>query len=73
MYFTVDDPDFKAGIASLSMILQVPPYNDHLEQLKVCTIYLISITMYTSWPTKSLTSSYVTFATLLSCLIYLDM
>jgi hypothetical protein len=32
---TVDDPDFKAGIASLSMILQVPPYNDHLEQLKV--------------------------------------
>lgn len=31
----VDDPDFKAGIQSLSMILQVPPYQDHLEQLKV--------------------------------------
>ena len=34
-----DDPDFKAGIASLSMILQVPPYNDHLEQLKaICLV-----------------------------------
>lgn len=33
--FPVDDPDFKAGVASLALLLQVPPYHDHLEQLKV--------------------------------------
>ncbi|XP_052103928.1 RNA transcription, translation and transport factor protein-like [Mytilus californianus] len=34
-----DDPDFKAGIQSLSMILKVPPYQDHLEQLKaICLV-----------------------------------
>ena len=33
--FSVDDPDFKAGVASLALLLQVPPYHDHLEQLKV--------------------------------------
>lgn len=37
--FSVDDPDFRAGVASLSMILQVPPYKDHLEQLKaICLV-----------------------------------
>lgn len=34
-----DDPDFKAGVASLALLLQVPPYHDHLEQLKaICLI-----------------------------------
>lgn len=32
---SVNDPDFKAGVTSLAMMLQIPPYNDHLEQLKV--------------------------------------
>ena len=45
-HITVDDPDFKAGIASLSMILQVPPYNSHLEQLKVS--YYIWLCLNTS-------------------------
>uniref|UniRef100_K1PKI9 Uncharacterized protein n=1 Tax=Magallana gigas TaxID=29159 RepID=K1PKI9_MAGGI len=29
-----NDADFKAGVTSLSMILQIPPHTDHLEQLK---------------------------------------
>ena len=33
--FSVNDPDFKAGVTSLAMMLQIPPYEDHLEQLKV--------------------------------------
>ncbi|KAK3093651.1 hypothetical protein FSP39_018471 [Pinctada imbricata] len=34
-----NDADFKAGVASLSMLLQVPPYTDHLEQLKaICLL-----------------------------------
>ncbi|CAI9739332.1 Hypothetical predicted protein [Octopus vulgaris] len=33
-----NDPHFKAGIASLSMILQIPPHPDHLEQLKAICI-----------------------------------
>nr|XP_022329450.1 UPF0568 protein C14orf166-like [Crassostrea virginica] len=34
-----NDADFKAGITSLSMILQIPPHNDHLEQLKaICMV-----------------------------------
>lgn len=32
------DPHFKAGIASLAMMLQVPPHPDHLEQLKAICI-----------------------------------
>lgn len=32
---SVNDADFKAGVTSLSMILQIPPHTDHLEQLKV--------------------------------------
>lgn len=35
MSFSVNDPDFKAGITSLAMMLQIPPFDDHLEQLKV--------------------------------------
>lgn len=34
-FFSVNDADFKAGVTSLSMILQIPPHTDHLEQLKV--------------------------------------
>ncbi|KAL5007973.1 hypothetical protein ScPMuIL_013554 [Solemya velum] len=33
-----EDPDFKAGIASLSLLLQVPPHPSHLEQLKAISI-----------------------------------
>lgn len=33
-----NDPHFKAGIASLAMLLQVPPHPDHLEQLKAICI-----------------------------------
>ncbi|XP_033735834.1 RNA transcription, translation and transport factor protein-like [Pecten maximus] len=34
-----NDADFKAGVASLSMILKVPPHADHLEQLKaICLL-----------------------------------
>ncbi|KAL4237381.1 hypothetical protein ACF0H5_002099 [Mactra antiquata] len=34
-----DDPDFKAGVTSLAMLLQIPPYHDHLEQLKaICVL-----------------------------------
>ncbi|XP_069118119.1 RNA transcription, translation and transport factor protein-like [Argopecten irradians] len=34
-----NDADFKAGVASLSMILKVPPHTDHLEQLKaICLL-----------------------------------
>lgn len=32
---SVNDADFKAGVTSLSMILQIPPHTDHLKQLKV--------------------------------------
>lgn len=35
-----DDAEFKAGVTSLSMLLQVPPHHDHLEQLKACCILL---------------------------------
>lgn len=34
-FVSVNDADFKAGVTSLSMILQIPPHIDHLEQLKV--------------------------------------
>lgn len=34
-FVSVNDADFKAGVTSLSMILQIPPHTDHLEQLKV--------------------------------------
>ncbi|XP_060552844.1 RNA transcription, translation and transport factor protein-like [Ruditapes philippinarum] len=33
-----EDPDFKAGVTSLAMMLQIPPYHDHLEQLKAICI-----------------------------------
>lgn len=34
-----NDADFKAGVTSLSMILQIPPHTDHLEQLKaICMV-----------------------------------
>ncbi|KAK3609276.1 hypothetical protein CHS0354_001876 [Potamilus streckersoni] len=34
-----DDPDFKAGIASLSVLLQIPPHQDHVEMLKaICLL-----------------------------------
>lgn len=34
-----DDADFKAGVASLAMMLQIPPHPDHLEQLKaICLL-----------------------------------
>lgn len=33
-----NDPDFKAGVTSLAMKLQIPPYQDHLEQLKAICI-----------------------------------
>ena len=37
---SVNDPDFKAGVTSLSMLLQVPPHTDHLELLKVTKMNL---------------------------------
>lgn len=39
-----EDAEFKAGVTSLSMLLQVPPHKDHLEQLKAISI-LISNTL----------------------------
>ncbi|XP_059173370.1 RNA transcription, translation and transport factor protein-like [Physella acuta] len=34
-----DSAEFKAGVTSLAMLLQVPPHQDHLEQLKaICLI-----------------------------------
>lgn len=33
-----NDADFKAGVASLSMILKVPPHANHLEQLKAISL-----------------------------------
>ena len=33
--FAVDSPDFKAGVASLASLLQIPPHNDHHIVLKV--------------------------------------
>jgi len=35
-----EDAEFKAGITSLSMLLQIPPHHDHLEQLKAVCILL---------------------------------
>ncbi|XP_041353205.1 RNA transcription, translation and transport factor protein-like isoform X2 [Gigantopelta aegis] len=34
-----DDPNFKAGVTSLCMMLQIPPHPDHLQQLKaICLL-----------------------------------
>lgn len=33
-----NDPDFKAGVASLASLLQIPPHPDHLTQLKAICI-----------------------------------
>ena len=33
-----EDAEFKAGVTSLSMLLQVPPHKDHLEQLKAIAL-----------------------------------
>lgn len=33
-----DDADFKAGVASLAMLMQVPPHQDHLQQLKAISL-----------------------------------
>ena len=35
MIFAVNDPDFKAGVASLAQLLQIPPHADHHVVLKV--------------------------------------
>ncbi|XP_012939300.1 RNA transcription, translation and transport factor protein [Aplysia californica] len=35
-----EDAEFKAGVTSLAMLLQVPPHPDHLEQLKAICILL---------------------------------
>ena len=35
MFLAVNDPDFKAGVASLAQLLQIPPHADHLVVLKV--------------------------------------
>ena len=39
----VNDPDFKAGVASLAQLLQIPPHVDHLVVLKVSVSYLYGI------------------------------
>lgn len=31
-----EDAEFKAGVTSLTMLLQIPPHHEHLEQLKAC-------------------------------------
>ena len=35
VFYAVNDPDFKAGVASLAQLLQIPPHIDHLIVLKV--------------------------------------
>jgi len=35
MFCAVNDPDFKAGVASLAQLLQIPPHADHKVVLKV--------------------------------------
>ncbi|ESP00602.1 hypothetical protein LOTGIDRAFT_112115 [Lottia gigantea] len=35
-----NDPDFKAGVTSLSMLLKVPPHSDHLVQLKAISLLI---------------------------------
>jgi len=37
-FFAVNDPDFKAGVASLAQLLQIPPHLDHLVVLKVLVL-----------------------------------
>ncbi|XP_046351277.2 RNA transcription, translation and transport factor protein-like [Haliotis rufescens] len=50
-----DDPDFKAGVASLALMMQVPPHRDHLEQLKAICILVKERLSKTS--VESLTSA----------------
>ena len=38
--FPVESADFKAGVASLSQMLQIPPHHDHLIVLQVSTATL---------------------------------
>lgn len=33
-----EDADFKAGVASLAMLMQIPPHLDHLQQLKAISV-----------------------------------
>lgn len=35
-----DDAEFKAGVTSLSMLLQIPPHKDHIEQLKAISLLI---------------------------------
>ena len=35
LLLSVNDPDFKAGVASLAQLLNIPPHPDHLVVLKV--------------------------------------
>jgi len=35
MVYAVNADDFKAGVASLAQLLQIPPHADHLVVLKV--------------------------------------
>ena len=35
VFYAVNDADFKAGVASLAQLLQIPPHIDHLIVLKV--------------------------------------
>ncbi|RUS73633.1 hypothetical protein EGW08_018606, partial [Elysia chlorotica] len=36
-----NDPQFKAGVTSLSMMLKIPPHENHLEMLKVNTVSFV--------------------------------
>lgn len=40
MLYAVNDADFKAGVASLAQLLQIPPHADHLVVLKVLSVVL---------------------------------
>jgi len=40
MFCAVNDPDFKAGVASLAQLLQIPPHADHLVVLKVFVCFV---------------------------------
>jgi len=63
--YAVNDPDFKAGVASLAQLLQIPPHADHHIVLKVWSCVLSHHTVMMSrilvWKSRYFSSNWATW------------
>ena len=63
----VEGPDFKAGVASLAQLLQVPPHQDHTIVLKVDTVNFCYLKK-----NKTLTENTLVWCLIVECVCSLE-